>query len=122
PFDQRGFARVVNTTVEIGAFESRGFTIAMTSGSGQNATINTIFAAPLVATVSSTFGEPVAGGSVTFTAPSSGASGTFTGGVTNVTVTVNSSGVATSPTFTANGTASNPPGVPYNVTASANGI
>ncbi|PYS25271.1 MAG: hypothetical protein DMF72_02230 [Acidobacteria bacterium] len=124
PVDQRGvgFARVVNTTVDIGAFESRGFTIATTSGAGQAATINTIFAAPLVATVSSTFGEPVAGGSVTFTAPSSGASGTFTGGVTNVTVTVNSSGVATSPTFTANGTASNPPGVPYNVTASANGI
>src|SRR5205807_1386538 len=48
--------------------------------------------------------------------------GTFTGGVTNVTVTTNGSGVATSPTFTANGTASNPPGVPYNVTASANGI
>src|SRR5439155_10155428 len=86
PVDQRGvgFARVVNTTVDIGAFESRGFTIATTSGSGQTATITTAFAAPLVATVSSASGEPVAGGSVTFTAPASGASGTFTGGVTTV--------------------------------------
>jgi hypothetical protein len=36
--DQRGvgFPRIVNGTVDIGAFESSGFTIAVTSGSGQS--------------------------------------------------------------------------------------
>jgi CSLREA domain-containing protein len=113
PFDQRGFARVTDTTVDIGAFESRGFTIAATSGTPQSATINTAFGSPLVATVSSTFGEPVAGGQVTFTAPASGASGTFAGGGATNTVTISGGGVATSPTFTANGIVGS-----YNVTAS----
>ena len=35
--DQRGLSRIVNGTVDIGAFESSGFTIAVTSGSGQTA-------------------------------------------------------------------------------------
>ena len=35
--DQRGLPRIVNGTVDIGAFESSGFTIALTSGSGQTA-------------------------------------------------------------------------------------
>ena len=35
--DQRGLPRIVNGTVDIGAFESSGFTIAVTSGSGQSA-------------------------------------------------------------------------------------
>jgi hypothetical protein len=115
PFtDQRGtgFARITNTTVDIGAFESRGFTIALTSGSGQSTPILSAFGSPLVATVSSGFSEPVAGGVVTFTAPSSGAGGTFAGNVN--TATINAGGVATSATFTANGTA----GGPYNVVAS----
>ena len=34
--DQRGLPRIVNGTVDIGAFESSGFTIAVTSGSGQS--------------------------------------------------------------------------------------
>ena len=33
--DQRGLARIVGGTVDIGAFESNLFTIAATSGSGQ---------------------------------------------------------------------------------------
>jgi hypothetical protein len=121
PFtDQRdtGFNRIVNATVDIGAFESRGFTIAVTSGSGQSATITTAFAAPLVATVSSAAGEPVAGGVVTFTALASGPSGLFTGNLITVNVTTDGSGVATSPTLTANNLA----GGPYNVTATGNGI
>ena len=115
--DQRGFARISNTTVDIGAFESRGFTIAATSGTPQSAPIMTAFASPLLATVSSAFGEPVAGGVVTFTAPPSGASGTFTGNLATVTSTIDASGMATAPVFTANSVA----GGSYNVVASLAG-
>jgi hypothetical protein len=118
PFtDQRGFTRITNTTVDIGAFESRGFTISATSGTPQSTTITTAFGAPFVATVTSGFGEPVAGGVVTFTAPSSGPSGRFPGNLTTANVTTSASGAATSPTFTANGTAG-----PYSVSAGGNGI
>jgi hypothetical protein len=119
PFtDQRGtgFNRIVNTTVDIGAFESRGFTIAATNGTPQSATITTTFGAPLEATVSSAFSEPVAGGVLTFTAPASGPSGTFNGNVTTANFTIGASGMA-SPTFTANTQAGS-----YNVTAAANGV
>jgi hypothetical protein len=75
--DQRGVARAVNGTVDIGAFESRNFTIAITSGNGQSTTVNTRFLNPLVASVTSAYGDPVQGGVVTFTAPSGGASATF---------------------------------------------
>ncbi len=117
--DQRGtgFDRIVNTTVDIGAFESRGFTISTTSGTPQSAAFNTGFADPLVATVSSAFGEPVNGGQVKFTAPGSGASATFTGGVTTINATINASGQANA-SATANATV----GGPYNVTAAGNGI
>jgi uncharacterized repeat protein (TIGR01451 family) len=110
--DQRGISRV--GAVDIGAFESRGFTVAATSGSSQSTPILSAFGSPLLATVSSAFSEPLAGGVVTFAAPSSGASGTFPGNVTTTTATIDAGGVATSPTFTANGTA----GGPYNVVAS----
>ena len=91
-------------------------TITATSGTPQSATVNTAFAAPLVATVM-TGGNPGSGVSVTFTAPSSGASGTFTGGSKTAVVTTDSSGIATSPTFTANGTAG-----AYTVTATTAGV
>src|ERR1700691_402511 len=51
--------------------------ITATSGSLQDATINTAFQAPLVAMVVDANQYPVSGASVTFTAPSSGASGIF---------------------------------------------
>jgi parallel beta-helix repeat protein len=74
--DQRGDGRV--GAVDIGAFESSGFTIALTSGSGQSA--SAAFSAPLVATVTANNpNEPVAGGVVTFTPPASGASATIQG-------------------------------------------
>ena len=41
--DQRGLPRIVNTIVDIGAFESSGFTIAVTSGSGQSTGVLTAF-------------------------------------------------------------------------------
>ena len=46
--------------------------ITATSGTPQSAAINTAFAAPLVATVKDSGGNPVQGVTVTFTAPASG--------------------------------------------------
>ena len=74
--DERGLPRV--GPVDIGAFESSGFTIAVTSGSGQSA--SGAFPDPLVATVMANNSiEPVAGGLVTFTPPATGASATISG-------------------------------------------
>ena len=113
PFtDQRGFNRIVNTTVDIGAFESRGFTITATSGTPQSATILTAFGSPLVANIAAVGGEPFVGGVITFTAPASGASATLTGGTMTANATINGSGQA-STSATANGLAG-----AYNITAS----
>jgi len=91
--------------------------ITATSGSLQDATISTAFAAPLVATVLDANQNPVTGASVTFTAPASGASGTFANGTATETDTTNASGVATSSTFTANATAGG-----YTVAAAVAGV
>ena len=72
--DQRDIERPQGGLCDIGAFESRGFALATVSGSGQDATVGTVFAQPLVLEVSSAFGEPVDGGQVSFAAPESGAS------------------------------------------------
>ncbi len=120
PFtDQRGsgFDRIVNTTVDIGAFESRGFTIAATSGTPQSAAITTAFASPLLVTVSSVFAEPVTGGVITFTAPASGPSATLNGAGTTFNAAINVIGQASS-SATANAIA----GGPYNVSATGAGI
>ena len=69
--DQRGFARVVNGTVDIGAFESRGFALTITGGDNQQTAVDTPFPASLSVAVSSAFGEPVEGGAVTFVPPQS---------------------------------------------------
>ena len=45
--DQRGISRV--GAVDIGAFESRGFTISAASGTPQSATILSAFGSPLIA-------------------------------------------------------------------------
>jgi hypothetical protein len=75
--DQRGVSRPQGSAPDIGAFESRGFTLAIVSGSNQSALPGFAFPAPLVVAVASPFGEPVAGGRVTFAAPQSGASAGF---------------------------------------------
>ncbi len=91
--------------------------ITPTSGSGQSANVNTLFANPLVATVLDAGSNPVPNVTVTFTAPAqTGASVTFAGGI-NTAVT-NANGVATSTAITANGIA----GGPYNVVASINSL
>ncbi|MBK8312493.1 MAG: hypothetical protein IPL01_00090 [Acidobacteria bacterium] len=108
--DQRGIARVGAT--DIGAFESRGFSLAINGGNNQSTFVNTAFANPLSVTVSSSFSEPVNGGLVTFTPPGSGASAAIAGNPATI-----AGGTATTGTVTANGTV----GGPYNVAASANG-
>jgi hypothetical protein len=109
--DQRGQGRA--GAVDIGAFESQGFTLAITSGGGQSTDIATAFAAPLVVTVTANNPvEPVAGGLVTFTPPSSGASAAVGGGP----ATISAAGTA-SVTATANGIAGS-----YTVSAKASGI
>jgi hypothetical protein len=77
--DQRGVPRPQGAAPDIGAFESRGFTLAVVGGGDQQAPPGTAFPAPLVVAVSSPFGEPVAGGRVTFTAPPTGPSANFGG-------------------------------------------
>ncbi len=90
--DQRGDPRLTNGTVDIGAFESHGFTITYSSGRFQAATVNTGFGAPLVVSVTSADGEPVQGGVVTFNPPGSGASCTFP--AASNTAVINASGLA----------------------------
>jgi len=86
------------------------------SGSGQSATVNIAFAAPLVAQVADSGGNPVndPGVVVTYTAPATGASGAFSNETNTIMVTTGANGQA-SATFTANGTA----GPAYSVTAEA---
>jgi CSLREA domain-containing protein len=107
--DQRGSARLGVT--DIGAFESQGFTLAVTSGNNQSAVVNTAFALPLKVTVTASGSEPVDGGKVTFTPPGSGASATVAGSPVTI-----ASGMATTGTVTANSVTGT-----YNVAASANG-
>jgi CSLREA domain-containing protein len=108
PTDQRGIARV--GTVDIGAFESRGFTLAIAGGDNQAAPLNTVFAVPLRVDVTSSFSEPVNGGRVTFTPPASGASATIFQNLDTI-----ASGLATG-IATANNTLGS-----YQVGAAANG-
>ncbi|HEV3309083.1 MAG TPA: choice-of-anchor Q domain-containing protein, partial [Chloroflexota bacterium] len=110
--DQRGtgYPRIVSGTVDIGAFESSGFAIAVTSGSGQTA--GATFPEPLVATVTADNPiEPVAGGLLTFTPPASGASAIISGSPAAITA-----GGTASVTAENNGFAGN-----YIVSAKASG-
>jgi hypothetical protein len=109
--DQRGDPRIVNGTVDIGAFESQGFTVTVSGGNNQSTVVSTPFASALTVTVSSTAGEPVGGGVVKFTAPSSGASAVLSA----TRVKLNGSGQA-SVTATANSVAGS-----YKVVVSAGG-
>jgi len=108
--DQRGSSRV--GSVDIGAFESQGFTLAIAGGNNQSAGASTNFGSPLsVAVTANIATEPVNGGQLTFTPPASGASAT----------------INTNPATIANGTASSTAtantvlGGPYNVAAATGG-
>lgn len=106
--DQRGISRV--GTTDIGAFESRGFTLARMSGNNQSATVDTAFADALVVRVDANQAiEPVEGGRVLFSAPTSGASAALA----TPDASINASGQAQT-TATANATSGG-----YNVNANA---
>ncbi|MFC6087738.1 hypothetical protein [Saccharothrix lopnurensis] len=89
--------------------------IAATSGGGQSATPGTAFAAPLVATVTSTANTPSADAEVAFAV--TGGTATFPGGATTATVGTDADGRATAPTLTAGTTTG-----PVTVTATAGGV
>ena len=112
--DQRGEPRIVNGTVDIGAFESQGFTLTPVAGSTPQGTpVNSPFANPLAVIVTANNPlEPVAGGVVTFSAPASGASANLSA---SSPVTIGSNGQA-SVTATANAI-----GGQYTVSASTAG-
>ncbi len=81
--------------------------VTYSSGTGQNTTINSAFAQPLVAKVTDSYGNLVSGANVTFTGPSSGP------GISQNPVVASVAGIA-STSVTANGSV----GGPYTVTAS----
>src|SRR5207237_3617384 len=85
--------------------------LAVRSGNNQDTPILTPFASPLLVSVTSSFGDPVAGGMVTFTGPESGASASFS----SAAATISATGLA-STMVTANGKAGS-----YIVTAAAAG-
>ncbi len=110
--DQRGVA-LPSIGIDIGAFQSQGFTLTLVAGSSpQSATINTAFANVLGVRVTANDPlEPVAGGVICFAAPSTGASAALS----SHTATIGNNGVAFI-TATANGTTGS-----YTVTAKASG-
>jgi hypothetical protein len=112
--DQRGVSRPRNS-VDVGAFQDRGFTMTIATGiSPQTAGINTAFANPLAVFVTSPFGDPVQGGTINYTVTpaSGGASATLS--ASNATIGID--GLA-SVTAVANGTTGS-----YTATASARGV
>jgi hypothetical protein len=112
--DQRGIARPPGGAVDIGAYESRGFSLAAVPGTTpQSAAVNEDFGTQLGVQLNETGGSPLPGAAVTFTAPGSGASATFS----PVAPTTDASGQA-KVTATANATV----GGPYTVTATVAGL
>src|SRR5207248_11661544 len=98
--DQRGLARTQGAAPDIGAVESRAFTLTNLSA-GAHATVGSVFNPPLQVQLKE--GPSGLGGvPVTFTAPKTGPGGTFAGSGTALT---DNSGNAVAPTYTANFTA-----------------
>jgi predicted outer membrane repeat protein len=94
--DQRNVSRWQGMGCDMGAFESRGFGLSITSGDGQTTHIRRAFALPLALSVSSAYDEPVDGGVIRFNLPASGPSAalslntvTISGGAVSVTATAN---------------------------------
>ncbi len=95
PIDQRGITR--DGSCDIGAFESRGFTLSKTNGDNQSAQLLSSFSNPLeVSVTANQLGEPVNGGNITFTSPISGGSAilatspaTISSGTASVIATAN---------------------------------
>jgi filamentous hemagglutinin family protein len=112
--DQRGIL-TVNGTRDIGAFETRGFTLTPINGTTpQSTTVNTLFGNLLGVAVSFDSVGSVDGRTVAFTAPNTLASGLF--GATSTTTATITGGIATAEAFRANSTSGT-----YNVTATVTG-
>jgi len=109
--DARGVTRPQGAGFDMGAFESRGFTLAIAGGNNQSTMINTQFPAPLAVTLTSADGVSTGGLQVVFARPDVGASCTF--GTNPATFSAG----AASTTAKANGTAGS-----YSVTASVAGV
>jgi hypothetical protein len=109
--DQRGIPKSQGRACDIGAFESRGFTMSYASGNNQSNALGAPFANPLSVKVKSSYGELVDGGQITFNSPTSGVSCLISGNPATI-----SGGIATTGTVTANAIIGS-----YNVNASANG-
>jgi hypothetical protein len=76
--DQRGISRLQGTHCDIGAFESRGFSLVKEAGDGQSVPATTAYPLHLLVSLASTHGEPVDGGGVTYNiVPTAGARATF---------------------------------------------
>jgi len=95
--DQRGISRPQGGVCDVGAYESRRFTLVKTGGDSQSTLVDTSFSNPLTLSINSSFSEPVNGGQITFTAPAIGASttfaptatGTISGGAASLPATAN---------------------------------
>ncbi len=115
--DQRGIPRPI-ASCDIGAFQSQGFTFSLPGGSPQSTRVGQPFAAPLTLTVSSSYNEPVVGGTVTFSGPTSGAGIT----ASPLTATITGTAGASSGTVSQNVSANAIPGGPYAVVAGTTGV
>jgi hypothetical protein len=116
--DQRGATRIFGSAVDIGAFESQGFSLTpLANTTPQSTNINTSFTQPLGVQVTENFVNapiPAPNILVTFAPSSSSANGIFAG---NTNVLTNNLGIALAPDFTANGVSGS-----YTVSATANGF
>jgi hypothetical protein len=119
--DQRGFPRSLNSLLDIGAFESQGFTLTpVLRSTPQSALTNSAFTDALAVNVTANNPlEPVDGGVVAFTAPNSGASAilsatfaTIAGGQASVSATAN----ASTGRYTVTASASGGAGAKFNLT------
>jgi filamentous hemagglutinin family protein len=92
--DQRGATRIVGSAVDIGAFESQGFSLTpLANTTPQSTNVNTSFAQLLGVQVTENFVNspiPAANIPVTFAPPSSSSSGAFAG---NASVLTNNLGI-----------------------------
>jgi hypothetical protein len=69
--DQRGLSPAAGPACDIGAVESRGYSLTRSGGNNQGTLINSAFATPLQVTLSSNDSDaPLSGNRVIFTAPS----------------------------------------------------
>lgn len=76
--DQRGVARPQGSACDMGAFESQGFTLAITGGDNQTTPLNQGFGSALAVSITADHaGDPVDGGIVTYSVPTSGAGAVF---------------------------------------------